>query len=326
MAISKNVVVNTSGTNLAGTASNGTNTNTFFTAAGVPYSSGSTYISSQPKVVGGTALTKFAASAGLGALNSLSLGYAAGVTPTGPVSYRGANNGISCAFISGALHGFKAAASGGYCAFTGVTGPAVIVGTKLYVGPSGTGQVAIGNNMPANAVYGIHTVTAANALDIVTDRKDIPDAAANTTKVTMQAINTSYSFATLTKGAYVGYNLTNKLAGVYSTVLRAPANDPSKNGVNIHRSINKLEAVRTTKFLTALRAGSYNRFTGKWITAPTVSNDTSATAAGGNLTNDDAATINPRTGVAGDIIIKTGRPKPWAPDWDGVPTYSKKTD
>ena len=55
------------------------------------------------------------------------------------------------------------------------------------------------------------------------------------------------------------------------------------------RSINKREQIRTTKITAALRAGYYNRFLGKWTTAPSIQAD--ATNVG--LHSDTAAMVNP---------------------------------
>jgi hypothetical protein len=327
MAIGLNLVVNTSGTNLYGNADS-VSTNTYYTTAGVPYGSGDTASLSQPKVVGGAVLAKISSS--ISALDPVTPGYAAGVKPTGPTVYRGFNNGISNVFISGALHGYKTAASGGYCSFSGIAGSDLTkVGNKVYIGPSGTGNVGVASTSGLNSLYGVHTITLSNLMNIVTDRKDIPEAPATTTKVTIQAIDTSYTCGTMTAGNYVGAKMTNAIAGVYNTTLRSMSNDPSKNGVNIARSIKSRVGWRTTKITTALRNGSFNRYLGKWTSAPSPSNDASATAAGGNTTADHAATVTPRTAGnpgPGEIVIKTGKPRPITPVLDGVWYYAVKTD
>lgn len=57
----------------------------------------------------------------------------------------------------------------------------------------------------------------------------------------------------------VAKKVTTSLAGVSNTVLRSGASDPS----NI-RSIHKLEVVRTRRQTSAIRAGKFNEFTGKF--------------------------------------------------------------
>ena len=339
MAISKNVIVNTSGVDLYSrtSASNPDGTNTYFTAAGVPWASGSTYYADQPKVVGGAMLSKFGTTAGMASLDPVVPGqasfYNAGVK--NPTTYRGLNNGVTSVFSSGSCGAFRALPSGGYCAFTGTTvNDYFRVGTILYIGPSGASTTVVASTSGINSIYGVHTVTTSTigSMDFVTDKKDIKgiaDAASKNFKVTAQALSASYTFSNINKGAYVGSKLTNQIAGVYDTTLRSMSNNPSQNGLDIHRSIKKREAFRTTKILTALRAGSYNRFTGKWNVAPTVANDAGTGAATGAMTADHAATVNPRKaaaqGVTAEIVIKSGKPKPWTPVLDGAWFYGVKT-
>lgn len=89
----------------------------------------------------------------------------------------------------------------------------------------------------------------------------------------------------------VAKRLTKELSGVSNTYLQSGAAVPG----NI-RSIHKLEVLRTRKLTTAIRAGEWNIYSGKFGTAPSVVVDTLAT--------DDAA--NPTREVPGELQYMAG--------------------
>lgn len=89
----------------------------------------------------------------------------------------------------------------------------------------------------------------------------------------------------------VAKRLTDTISGVSNSYLQSGAAVPG----NI-RSIHKLEVLRTRKLTTAIRAGDWNIYTGKWATEPSVVVDTLAT--------DDAA--NPSRDVPGELTYVAG--------------------
>lgn len=89
----------------------------------------------------------------------------------------------------------------------------------------------------------------------------------------------------------VAKRLTKKLSGVNNDYLSSGAAVPE----NI-RSIHKLEVSRTRKLTTAIRAGEWNMYSGKWSTKPSVVVDT--------LSTDNAA--SPSRSVPGELVYKTG--------------------
>lgn len=89
----------------------------------------------------------------------------------------------------------------------------------------------------------------------------------------------------------IAKRVTEALSGVSNTYLQSGASVPG----NI-RSIHKLEVLRTRKLTTAIRAGEWNIYTGKWGTKPSVVVDV--------LANDDAAT--PSRSVPGELTYVAG--------------------
>lgn len=105
----------------------------------------------------------------------------------------------------------------------------------------------------------------------------------------------------LTSRAFIAQRLSNMtIAGVANTTIQSGGNA----GV-LTRSINRREKIRTTKITTALRNGYYDRFTGKWLTAPSIQED--STNVG--LHSDTAAMVNPElwnvtaSGYSGNYIF-----------------------
>jgi hypothetical protein len=94
----------------------------------------------------------------------------------------------------------------------------------------------------------------------------------------------------------VAPRLTTTLSGVTNNALLSGANVPG-----LLRSIHKIEALRTTKTSSGIRANKYNRFTGAWDAEyPQVSND--------SLSEDTAA--NPTRSAPGQLTYKLGNPVP----------------
>jgi hypothetical protein len=108
----------------------------------------------------------------------------------------------------------------------------------------------------------------------------------------------------------VAMRTTSELAGVSNTSLLSGASVPG-----ITRSIHKLEAVRTRKFTTAIRANKYNLYTGTFDSGyPVVADDTGTTGTAGvlvdasNVYKDKAAT--PTRAAPGQLTYRTGSKVP----------------
>jgi hypothetical protein len=102
----------------------------------------------------------------------------------------------------------------------------------------------------------------------------------------------------------IAKRVTESLSGVSNTYLQSGASVPG----NV-RSIHSIQSVRTRRLTTAIRAGEWNIYSGKFGTDPVVAVDT--------FTNDDAA--SPTRSVPGELTYKTGAPTPVQDD------YKKKT-
>ena len=102
-------------------------------------------------------------------------------------------------------------------------------------------------------------------------------------------------FASMTAATWIikGYTMTPAtVAGTFYTYGINPVNK---------RSIHKLEAIRTERVATAIRAGYWNIYTGSWTTAPTVANDI------GDAGTDEAAT--PTRAIPGELVYRVaGQP------------------
>lgn len=102
----------------------------------------------------------------------------------------------------------------------------------------------------------------------------------------------------------VGMKVSSTIGGQSNTALRSGADVPSQI-----RGIHKLESVLTRRELTAIRAGKFNFYTGKWADGyPVVTNDTGTTGTDGVLVDasnnykDHAAT--PTRAVPGTLTYK----------------------
>jgi hypothetical protein len=143
---------------------------------------------------------------------------------------------------------------------------------------------------------GIHRITAvptANTFD--TDRTYVASATAGSYKLYRG------NFATMTKGKYLIRRVTDELAGLSNTVLRSGGSE------GYARSIHKVEAARSTRFATAIRAGYWDEFNGVWTTTPTTANDFSTWGT------DQAAT--PTYAIPGELVYRTGKPLPVQDDY-----------
>jgi len=248
------LIVNTTGTDV------GTD---FYDAAG-------SAISSQPKVVGGAATAiKYSAM-----LDNVGIAQANTVYGGSKV-YRGFDNGVAPAFVSSTVNG-TIANSGGYCGIASAS-HGLSIGAKLYIGPSGTGSVSVGPGMVKSTLYGEQTITATGAAGFTTNKSY--NTAYLSAQVSCFVDNTSANFATLTPGKYiVARGNTYTIAGIAKTALKSMTKTNA-------RSTHKVEAIRTQKTSLGMQAGYYNVLTGKWTTAPYVSED----GATGNMKYDAAA-------------------------------------
>lgn len=295
-------LVNSSGANIYGA---GTTRNDFYSAAG---SAVSTSVPTGFKVVGGTVFRAASANAGTkAAVNGLSSSAVALNVFGGTRAYRGFINGVTSPIVSGAhalgTFGGSINANSGGCAFSTTAAHNFIAGTLVYIGPSGTGSVAIAPGSGKNAIYGVHTVTGAGSTTFATSFPYF--AMASGAQVTIQALNTSttYPFAKTTN-TIVGTKITSALKG--------PAGP-----VNTIRSIHKRESYRTSKLTTALRAGSYNRYLGKWTSTVSLQNDYSTFSTW--MATDDAAA--PTVSTPGELVIKEPKPIPALKDYSAKTTW-----
>jgi len=108
----------------------------------------------------------------------------------------------------------------------------------------------------------------------------------------------------------VALRVSSTITGLANTALLSGADVPSQI-----RGIHKLESVLTRRELTAIRAGKFNFYLGKWDAGyPAVANDTGTTGTAGVLVDasgnykDVAAT--PTRSVPGRLTFKGGAKNP----------------
>lgn len=142
---------------------------------------------------------------------------------------------------------------------------------------------------------GVHRITAKDANTFTTDRPYV--AAADPGSFRKSRGN----FARMTAGKYIIVKVTTELAGLSNTVLR------SGGSAGYRRSIHKMEAMRTTRVATAIRAGYWNIYSASWATKPTTANDIST------FGTDQAAT--PTYAIPGELVYKTGKLLPVMDDY-----------
>ena len=116
-----------------------------------------------------------------------------------------------------------------------------------------------------------------------------------------------YATKVLSAGTFA-YNNQKPVAKRYSILIAGTSNSFLQTGAarpELIRSIQKLETQRTLRFTTALRAGYYNRYTGKFTTLPTNTTDSPGT--------DTAAA--PTQSVPGQIVyMSRGKNPVWGTD------------
>jgi hypothetical protein len=270
----------------------------FFTTGGAGTASGEF---TSAKVLGGAAM-KIASNS---KLDGVSLGRATANPTTNNISYRGLANGVGTAFKGTELSNIiQECSSGGYCSYSGTTLAsrliinALSVGTWLNVNPS---SVAVLPRAFKNMMFSAQQITALNSTTGVFVTNLPYSVNYSGTYVVMNA--NSRNFNTQAKGQYIIHKLANSIAGTYDAKLLGAG-----NAGTLTRSIQKVETTRTTKTLTALRAGYFNKYTGKWTTAPGIAEDYTATYWTGGAIGDDAAT--PSRTAPGGITIKYGAAKP----------------
>ena len=110
----------------------------------------------------------------------------------------------------------------------------------------------------------------------------------------------------------VAMKVTSTLAGsIDNTFLRSGASD-----LGSRRSIHRQEKVRTTRTSTAIRAGSWNIYTGQWTSTPTTAVDAfySISAGETSATSTDEA-ASPSRAVPGELTYKLGQKAPVSVDY-----------
>jgi hypothetical protein len=109
----------------------------------------------------------------------------------------------------------------------------------------------------------------------------------------------------------IAVKVTSSLAGVSNTFLRSGASD-----LGSRRSIHRQEKVRTTRTSTAIRAGSWNIYTGRWTSTPTTAVDAFYSISEGDTSatsTDEAA--SPSRAVPGELTYKLGQKVPVSVDY-----------
>jgi hypothetical protein len=106
----------------------------------------------------------------------------------------------------------------------------------------------------------------------------------------------------------VAKRVTEELAGgVSNTTLLSGAAQPG-----LLRSIHKLEVLRTRRLTTAIRAGKWNIYKGRFLNNQNQATD-NPTVAVDTLATDEAAT--PTRAVPGELVYKTSAPEPVQDDY-----------
>lgn len=166
----------------------------------------------------------------------------------------------------------------GFCDFTLAT-HGLSVGDVLSVTGSTSGNV--------DGVQKITSVPDANSF--VTDK-------AYTAAATAGSYATvAGNFATLTAEAYIMLGYASSAAGGQKATTGFGADH------GIRRSIHKMEAMRTYRVATAIRAGYWDEYTGTWSTAVTSADDIS------DMGTDEAAT--PSYATPGELVYRvSGQP------------------
>lgn len=140
----------------------------------------------------------------------------------------------------------------GFCDFT-LAGHGLTVGTVINVTGSTSGNV--------DGPQKITSVPDANS--IVTDKAYVASATAG------DYTTVAGRFASMTAGQYIMLGYSSSVAGGQATRVGYGAD------YGIRRSIHKLEHMYTRRVATAIRAGYWHIYEGRFTTAPTVADDAS---------------------------------------------------
>lgn len=105
----------------------------------------------------------------------------------------------------------------------------------------------------------------------------------------------------------IAKRVTEELSGVSNDVLQSGASQPT-----LIRSIHKLEVLTTRRLTTAIRAGKWNIFRGRFLNNQNQSADNPVVATD-SLASDNAAT--PTRAVPGELVYKTSAPTPVQDDY-----------
>lgn len=277
------------------------------------------------KIVGGAAIGVNSTSATrLSTMDGVAQGKPAAVQYLNNVSYRGVQGGCSAALLDTGYGAVVIGSSGGYVLYSGATEAATlamlsfVAGNYVTVNASGN---AVAPNSGLNLLYSTQKISAVDTTTTGLFYTNLPYRTIyNSQEVSLNVHTSTHTWNTMAKGQYIVQGYPTKIAGSNNTTLLGAANKGQ-----LTRSINRVEAIRTNKLATAMRAGYYNKFTGKWTTAPTISSDmpyNADTGAAGTATTDDA--VNVTASKPGELTYKTGRARPWTNYLDGV-AYSAKT-
>lgn len=161
---------------------------------------------------------------------------------------------------------------GGFAKYT-LAGHSLVVGDVINV----SGSTSAG-------VDGVQKVTAKDTNTFTTDKAYTASASAGS------YYTVAGTFATMTADSYVMLGYASSLAGGQKSLTGFGCD------YGIRRSIHKLEAMRTVKVATALRAGYWVEYTASWSTNPSVANDIST------FGTDHAAT--PTLAIPGELVYR----------------------
>lgn len=162
-----------------------------------------------------------------------------------------------------------------------------------------------------NKITGIQRVISIDGNDFTTDMPYVSGADS-----TISIRKATGTIALSVAGRYLMPFMTTDINGVASTILKIVGADYGQR-----RSINKfMTAGRHPQVAKAIAAGYWSEFTGKWTTAPTVSNDSIGNVAGSTVTDgtaDHAANMSRTT--PGELVYRDGSLTPKQDDYP-VPT------
>lgn len=166
----------------------------------------------------------------------------------------------------------------------------------------GGSAVRVGSSVNLNSVNSTNTYLGVFGSTVIEDSVTENDYAAKAVS------GGSFAYNTRTP---VAMKSSSTIGGVANTVLSGAADVPS-----LVKGINKLETLRTYKVTTAIRAGYWNIYTGKFTTPPTVSvdpfwNNSTGSTSG---TSTDTAAAASRT-APGKLVYKIGAANPVRADY-----------